>query len=198
MDFDRDYYFGKHYSNYSNYRIHRRKILWWPVLRILKKYKGESFLDIGCAFGYLVHYAQSYFKRVVGVDISEFAIEEAKKEFPNLEFYVANAAHLPFHNGEFDVVTAIDILEHTPNVANSLKEINRILRKDGVAFLRMPYQGFWRKILGWNDKDLTHISVLTVKEYTKIIQQNSFHIIRSRAYITPWGGSVNFLLKKPS
>lgn len=196
MNFDQDYYFGKRYSNYSNYRIHRRKILWWPVLRILKKYKGGDFLDIGCAFGYLVNFAKPHFKRVAGVDISEFAIEEARRTFPNLEFYVADVAHLPFQNEEFDTITALDILEHTSDVGLSLKEVHRVLKKGGFTFLRMPHKGIWRKLLGCNDKDKTHISVLTEEEYKKLIKQSGFQIIQTRTYITPWGGNINFLLRK--
>src|SRR3989338_6823942 len=180
MKFDKNYYFGRSISNYQNYRLHKLKITWWSVLRILKQYKGGTFLDVGCAFGFLVHYATPYFTRVVGVDISEFALKEAKTNFPNLEFYVEDVMRLPFSPEEFSMITALDVLEHTTDLGVAVKEIYRVLKPEGFFFCRMPYNGFWRKIFGKFDKDISHISILKAEDYREIVEKCGFRVIKSR------------------
>lgn len=108
------------------------------MLRVIKKYRGGSFLDIGCAFGYLVNYAAPYFDDAVGLDISAYAISIAKQLFPNLDFKIGDIAKMPFADKSFSFITVLDTLEHTPDVKSSLTEIRRVLESGGVVLIRMP------------------------------------------------------------
>jgi len=71
--------------------------------------KELNCLDIGCGHGILC----KRFKKYVGVDISDYVIEENKKKYPGIEFYAKDAKDIKDER-IFDVVLAIDTLEHFP------------------------------------------------------------------------------------
>jgi len=95
----------------------------------------RSLLDVGCGEGVLVHkWAQRLGEaRVVGIDLEERSIQAgwAQRKAPNLEYRVMRAGradrveNLPFSGNEFDVVTAIEVLEHVPDPEHTLAEMAR-------------------------------------------------------------------------
>ena len=184
-------------SNYLDYHIFRRKIRWSHEIQLFKTYGSGSYLDVGCAFGYLVRYASQYFHRAIGVDISVFALQEARRLHPDLEFIQCDLANLPFKDGEFDFVTALDVLEHTENLAESLASVVRVLRSGGWLYACMPYDGFLQRFLGRFDRDVTHVSVLSLQKYQSTIRDCDLSIVKRRALPTPLGGRAVYLLRKP-
>jgi len=86
---------------------------------------GElTCLDIGCGHGILGR----RFKKYVGIDISDYVIDENKKRYPELEFYALDAKNISSKLGEFDIVIAIDTFEHFPQseIEEHLKAISGI------------------------------------------------------------------------
>ena len=75
-------------------------------------------LDVGCGEGVLTHkWAQRLRDgRIVGIDLEDPAIqaEWAKRQAPNLEYKIMKAENLPFADGEFELASAIEVLEHVP------------------------------------------------------------------------------------
>ena len=90
----------------------------------------QSLLDVGCGEGVLTHkWAQRLApRRVVGIDLEDPAIqaEWEQRQAPNLEYRVMKAENLPFADGEFDVATAIEVLEHVPDPAHTVAEMARV------------------------------------------------------------------------
>jgi 2-polyprenyl-3-methyl-5-hydroxy-6-metoxy-1,4-benzoquinol methylase len=79
------------------------------------------------------------------VDLDEkhinYALEyAAKKNYPNVEFKVANLANLPFESDKFDVILLNDVVEHIkrPILIDVLKECKRVLKKGGRIFIEFP------------------------------------------------------------
>ena len=66
-------------------------------------------------------------RRVVGIDLEEESIQAgwAQRQAPNLEYRVMRAENLPFADGEFDLASAIEVLEHVPDPAHTLAEMAR-------------------------------------------------------------------------
>jgi 2-polyprenyl-3-methyl-5-hydroxy-6-metoxy-1,4-benzoquinol methylase len=106
----------------------------------------QSLLDVGCGEGVLVHeWAQRLGdKRVVGIDLEEESIQAGWKErqAPNLEYKIMEAENLPFADGEFDVATAIEVLEHVPDPEHTVAEMARVASR--WLLVSVPREPLWR------------------------------------------------------
>jgi ubiquinone/menaquinone biosynthesis C-methylase UbiE len=111
---------------------------------IFENLKSDStvFLDYGCGYGDTIIGIANYFKKGIGIDISDARIENAKifakeKNIENLSFFVMDAMNTSFSDNEFDVIKGLSILHHL-DLNKSLYEIKRILKKDGKAYFIEP------------------------------------------------------------
>ena len=108
----------------------------------------QSLLDVGCGEGVLIHrWAQRLApRRVVGIDLEDPAIqaEWAKRTAPNLEYRIMKAENLPFADGEFDVATAIEVLEHVPDPEHTVAEMARVASR--WLLVSVPREPLWRAL----------------------------------------------------
>ncbi|QEC48644.1 methyltransferase domain-containing protein [Baekduia soli] len=106
----------------------------------------ESILDVGCGEGVLTHrWAQKPgVRRIVGLDLDDPLLHEAWKgrQHPNLEYRVMKAENLPFADGEFEVATAIEVLEHVPDPEHTVAEMARCA--SGHLLVSVPREPLWR------------------------------------------------------
>lgn len=107
-----------------------------------------SILDVGCGEGVLAQrWAQRLGDaRVVGIDLEEESIQAgwAEHPAPNLEYRVMEAASLPFAAGEFELVSAIEVLEHLPDPERTLAEMARCARRH--LLVSVPREPLWRML----------------------------------------------------
>ena len=90
---------------------------------------GKKLLDVGCGTGHWSHFFSQLGFTVTGVDISTEMIRVAdKKDVRTASFMVADAHHLPFEDGIFDVSVAITTLEFVRNPAGVIHEMARCTR----------------------------------------------------------------------
>jgi SAM-dependent methyltransferase len=105
-----------------------------------------SLLDIGCGEGVLTQqWAQRLDgRRVVGIDLDDPALhaEWRQRSAPNLEYRVMRAENLPFADDEFDLVTAIEVLEHVPDPEHTLAEMARCAQRH--LLVSVPREPLWR------------------------------------------------------
>ena len=96
-----------------------------------------SVLDLGCGDGHLLGILPGTIKRRVGVDFSESAIRFARAFHPEVEFQTETS---PLGDEKFDVVTAVEVLEHIPDRGREefLREIVSHCRPGGHALLCVP------------------------------------------------------------
>jgi 2-polyprenyl-3-methyl-5-hydroxy-6-metoxy-1,4-benzoquinol methylase len=108
----------------------------------------QSLLDVGCGEAVLTHgWAQRLApRRVVGIDLEDASIqaEWETRAAPNLEYKVMKAENLPFADGEFDVATAIEVLEHVPDPAHTVAEMARVAERWLVV--SVPREPLWRAL----------------------------------------------------
>jgi SAM-dependent methyltransferase len=99
----------------------------WYLRNWIPINKQASILDIGCGYGQLLRFfSKRGYSNVIGVDISSEQVEFAKKVHPNV--IQANALEfLEQHIGQFDLIVAIDLVEH-------------FTKEEMVLFLDASYQ----------------------------------------------------------
>ncbi len=127
----------------SGYERYDRKSSRAEVAAFLawRHFPAERTLDVGCAFGFAVEALRELGVRAYGVDFSSYAVEHAA---PSVRAWVQRGdltAGLPFRDGEFDLVTAFEVLEHLPpaSVPAAVRELRRIC--GGHLLASMPSFG---------------------------------------------------------
>jgi 2-polyprenyl-3-methyl-5-hydroxy-6-metoxy-1,4-benzoquinol methylase len=107
-----------------------------------------SVLDVGCGEGVLVQrWAMRLGDgRVVGLDLEEESIQAGWAEHgaPNLEYRIMEAANLPFADGEFELASAIEVLEHVPDPEHTVAEMARCASRH--LLVSVPREPLWRML----------------------------------------------------
>lgn len=102
---------------------------------------GKSVLDIASGEGYGSALLAKVAESVVGVDISEEAVDYASKEYStneNLKFLVGSCDCVPIADNSIDVVTSFETIEHHDKHEEMMQEIKRVLKPDGVLIISSP------------------------------------------------------------
>jgi len=106
------------------------------LVRFLKSqrvlFDGCLTLDLGCGLGGYTTALRNGEARVVGLD---FTHPGSLEQIP---FVSADALHLPFSNGQFDLLVCASLIEHVPDPTALLIEILRVLGTNGVVYLSFP------------------------------------------------------------
>ena len=99
----------------------------------LKKYinKNSKVLEVGCGTGVFTEVIKKLSNNIIATDISKNMLLEAKKRNPDVEFKEADIENLPFKDQEFDLVIAINSFSYVPKKNKGIKEIQRVLKKNG-------------------------------------------------------------------
>lgn len=103
--------------------------------------RGVSLADVGCAMGECVNIFQKKFKKskVVGIDFSPVAIEQAKKLFPENNFYCESLTDL---KRRYDAIFCSNTLEHFQNPLIKLKKLMSFVNK--YVIILVPFQEYER------------------------------------------------------
>lgn len=119
------------------WHIGRRRIIASFVREICAQIsdRRSRILDVGCGTGANLKML-SEFGDAEGVDISPDALEFCQKR--GLDVKLGAAESLPYESGTFDLVTALDVVEHLDDDVAGLREMRRVLRPGGRALLFVP------------------------------------------------------------
>lgn len=107
---------------------------------LYKPIKGTKVLDIGCGNGNISMFLGSLGYQVLGIDVSEKAIEKAKQvnDLPNVRFSAISAEEFSQMETKYDVIICSEVLEHLTAPENILQVIHSILKNDGLLFVTVP------------------------------------------------------------
>ncbi|OGH37679.1 MAG: hypothetical protein A3B44_00215 [Candidatus Levybacteria bacterium RIFCSPLOWO2_01_FULL_38_21] len=115
-----------------------RYVVWEEVIKGLNLKGNESLLDVGCGDGTLLiklRKEKGHSGALFGMDISsgilKRPINPADSQRLSIDFIVADAQYIPFPDNSFHVVTACHMIYHVPDIAKSLSEMSRVLKKGG-------------------------------------------------------------------
>lgn len=96
-----------------------------------------NFLDIGTNMGLFLRCAQGKAWNLFGIEPSPTLSEMARKYF-GLNVKTSYLENAGFEENFFDIVTMTDVFEHIPDPKTMLKNVRRVLKKNGILFIKVP------------------------------------------------------------
>ena len=151
----------------------RRRIIQSLVEKICKTLNNPNprILDVGCGTGANLKMLAA-FGRAEGVDISQQAVDFCHER--GLDSVKLGAIeHLPYEDGSVDLVTALDVVEHLDDDVAGLREMRRVLRRDGRILLFVPaFMFLW----GVQDDVSNHRRRYTLPGLLKAVEAAGFAV----------------------
>ena len=166
----------------------KEEYYWWPVSKremvwsLLRQFGCRKnretcglAVDIGCGGGFNAKVFESDW-RVVGADVSTEALRLCKRRgLRRLCKVDMTGFSLPFKTGSFDLVLALDVIEHVEDDLHALAECNRILKDEGLLVVTVPaFMTLWSP---W-DEALGHHRRYTAGALSRTARQASLSIAR--------------------
>lgn len=120
------------------------------------------FLDTGCSTGWLLDDTRRRFPNasITGADVFLPGLQKIRRRNPDARVVQFDLCGAPFKNQSFDAIACLEVLEHIEDDTQALKEIRRMLKSDGSAFLMVPAGP---EIYDYYDEVLYH-----VRRYDKV------------------------------
>ena len=186
MSFDEKYFSTHTYAKVSFAKFSQ---YWWSnrfFAILARRYgrRGSRVLEIGSGLGHLMGLLEQSFT-TNGLDLNHWAVVRSKSIVKRTTLETASAQALPFPASSFGVVVIKHIIEHLPDPALALREINRVLEPGGVVILATPnLSSLLRRWKGANwigYLDPTHISLKEPNEWFGLIESAGLCIVRSFA-----------------
>jgi len=115
-----------------------------PVLDRMRLASEDNVLDLGCGAGWLARLISEQVPegRVVGVDLADEMVRRARRNNAGLEnamFVVGQAEEIPWDAGFFNHAISVEAAYYWPDPRAALREIHRVLREGGSAWLLLNY-----------------------------------------------------------
>jgi len=142
----------------------------------------RSFLEIGCGTGYVLAGVANAFPhaRLYGSEIFTAGLEFAARRVPAAQFMQLDARSIPYSE-EFDVVGALDVLEHIEDDQRVLSQIHAALNPGGFAVLTVPqHKWLWSRA----DEYACHVRRYSAPELHQKLQAAGFRLVRSTSFIS--------------
>jgi SAM-dependent methyltransferase len=166
--------------------------LW--LLDRLQLPRTGSLLDVSCGAGEVVRLAAHHGLQATGVDISHLVAKVAQRNAaPHGRIAVSNGESLPFPDASFDFVTNIGSLEHFVDPAQGVREMARVLRPGGHAFVLVPntfslLANVWTAFrTGRTSADSQPIQRYGARgDWTCLLEQNGLPVLQTTKYERPW------------
>ncbi|MDD2889464.1 MAG: class I SAM-dependent methyltransferase [bacterium] len=138
--YSKDYYYGneknRRFQEIIEFFIYLTHLRLSKEISSLRKDKGK-ILDIGCGKGWFLAGCRALDWETYGTEITSSTSDFAAKEL-HLDVLSKDISECNFPDSYFDITTCLHSFEHLPQPVETLKEIRRILKKDGLLLLTLP------------------------------------------------------------
>lgn len=120
----------------------RRKIIDHELARLPIRQDGQA-LDAGCGSGRTLPELSRYCRQVAGLELNPEAAEVARDR-GQFDVRMGRVEELPWSEQTFDLITCLDVIEHTPDDVVALRELRRVSRPGAWLIVTVPaYQALW-------------------------------------------------------
>jgi SAM-dependent methyltransferase len=171
------------------YRLEDRH--WWFLARrdlldlALQAYpvpaagRAPRVLDVGCGTGGTMERLRALGGEPVGLDVEPLALAFCRAR-GHSRLLLGSATALPFTDGAFDAVIALDVLEHIDDDAAAAREIGRVLAPGGALYISVPaYQSMW----SGHDVALMHRRRYVARQLEQVLRDSGGLQIERLTYV---------------
>lgn len=157
--------------------------------------KGHLF-DVGAATGLLLIEARQRGWQVAGIEPSRWAVETAAKKY-GLHLYLGSFEDFKGNGNQYDAITLIDILEHTPEPRKIVVKARELLKPDGIIVIVTPdIESLAARLAGrrWWHFRPGHLGYFHRKSLQTLLHLTSFQVLAWKRY--SWSFSFDYILKR--
>lgn len=117
---------------------------WHAFKKILPNFKNKTVLDLGCGFGWHCQYAiEQGAERVIGVDISQKMLEQAKKTTSKrIEYHQSALEDIKFATNSFDIIISSLTFHYIKSWTQMVIKIKNFLRQNGEFIFSIEHPIF--------------------------------------------------------
>ncbi|MCK4419012.1 class I SAM-dependent methyltransferase [Candidatus Aerophobetes bacterium] len=151
--------------------VGRRKIVFSMLNKYLPNGSQLRILDVGCGTGATLRKLEKY-GHTTGVDISEEAVKFCKLRGCR-DVYKIDKQGLFFEDYTFDVVVALDVIEHINDDCAALSEYYQVTKQNGILVVTVPAYNF---LWGAHDEINHHKRRYTAKELKNKVEKAGFAV----------------------
>jgi SAM-dependent methyltransferase len=178
---------------YPNYAKQNPNYKYQHYLNAALKYHPQagSWLDFGCAHGRFLNFLKTHSplspENLFGTDINPLGIQQAQLMFGEEQIRLGGRTALETPWQQVDVISALDVLEHLPDLPETLDAFHHQLNPGGILLAVMPvYDGPLGPVVHLLDKDPTHIHKKSRQFWVDLLGQ--------RFDILAWNGIIRYLI----
>jgi SAM-dependent methyltransferase len=161
-----------------------------PVLERMRLAPSNNVLDVGCGSGWLSRRIGKMVPegRVVGMDISDEMIRIARRNSSdqhNLLFVVGEAAEIPWEPNFFAHAISVESAYYWPNPMAGIKEIFRVLKTGGSAWMLINYYRDNPHCHPWGALLAVQTHLLSAGEWSELFRQAGFATVEHERIADP-------------
>lgn len=194
----------RHHKHFAQSMERARAIYAFASSRIDGNGRSVRFLDIGCNRGYLLAAGIEHGAQVYGIELVREIMLPFRNTYPELRerIYSDKLSQVAPHlDGEsFDLITAIDVVEHFEDPVEDMRTVHRLLKGGGVAVLQTPDAGCEQaKATGcaWGAlKPLEHLHLFNRENFVAFAKTIGFHSAETYDPFEHADGNFVAVLKK--
>lgn len=155
---------------------------YYPIVNYLSNINNRKLdiLEVGCGYGYLTYALNSKGHNVIGIDVSGVAIKFALENFGKSYFKADINQFLKISEGlnkKFDLIIAIETIEHLPNPISFIQKCFNLLREEGRLILTTPNKNYYKKDNIWRtDLPPVHLFWMSGESFQHIARKNNLNI----------------------
>ncbi len=180
----------------SSYKGPRYWFRYLEILHLLKRYdlKGKKILEIGAGTLHLSEYLASKGTSVTALDMSE-ELKQSHKELPvtlrdSITCIEADFLKHDFKNEKFDVIIAMEVLEHVEEEKLFLEKVKKLLKDKGVIIISVPaHMSMWSK----HDEAVGHLRRYEKNDFERVAGFLGVKDYELLAYGYPWINITRYL-----
>jgi len=150
-----------------------------PALELMQIAPAENVVDIGCGAGWLsrILARRAPEGRIVGMDISDEMVRHARQksvEIENLVFVVGGVDEIPWESNFFEKAISVESSYYWPDPARGIREVHRVLREGGSAWILINYYRDNPHCHQWAEKLQVPVHLFSAEEWKRLFSDAGF------------------------